>query len=243
MHVPTVWRLQEPGSCRSTRHIIHARTTSVQRRMLGIYVDLGREGRKARVERTCRRARLREAVPDNSAPRAVAPCSDVLLGRTRARRILPAKSYVRTTPDSLSTHAGTTGFLPASPHQSAVHAAYWGHLPPRHPCHRAHDQGRDTRDKANTRLASKELRGSWITSVGEAGHSGPTGLHRGPGLVLEHLFHFRIDGTGIRLSRRKLNASSFGFLCLWSMRGTPREPPASAVAVRPRIGEELLAAP
>lgn len=95
--------------------------------------------------RHCTRARLREPpIPDNSAPRAVAPRSVKLLsagGRGRGVvLLLQSHTCVRHQISLDHTHptqAQQPGFRnPASPHHSAVHAACWGHFAPQHPCHR-----------------------------------------------------------------------------------------------------------
>jgi hypothetical protein len=67
-------------------------------------------------------------------------------------------------------------------------------------------------------LPAENFRGSWITFVGGAGHSGPTGLHNGPGvMVLDIFFHFRIDGGPNRPVVSSTPRSAF--CCLWSMTG------------------------
>lgn len=115
----------------------------------------------------------------------------------------------------------------ASPPTQAQPASRTRHLPaarlcmlllgPQYPCHGAHGQGRDTRVTRQTIiLPAKNSVDHGSHPWGKAGHSGPTGPHRGPGvLVLEHLFPFSYqrgpDCPVVSSTPRRL-----GFCCLWS---------------------------
>lgn len=200
-HVPTLctWTLRA-GPRRSTRHITRARTTSVQRRMLGIprrprereevgiWEGVGEVAHEPVPGRPSliipHLGRLRRAFSWLSAGGQAGPV--LLRSRTCAYDARFPPLPTQAPPASRARHLPTTRLctLLLGP-LTAVSVS------PTTQAGKGHTMG----DMANTRPASKEPRGSSVTSMGEAGHSGPTGLHRGPGvMVLEHLFHFRVDG-------------------------------------------------